>query len=108
MSDRRDRLRKVLADLVDGSYPVVLGCREVATLASGMDIERRFLDLFVMVDSETESLHIGPEAMLWSEDERRSSAAKADRYGEVVRGEVVAAARQLLQELEERDPSLRG
>ena len=67
---QRRRVAELARDILAGDIDVLDGSAKIVSLRDELDIDRNDDDLmaFVVVDSETDTLPVGKEALNWSED----------------------------------------
>jgi hypothetical protein len=67
---QRRRVAELARDILAGEVDVLDGSARIVSLRDELDIDRDDDDLmaFVVVDSETDALPVGAEALNWSED----------------------------------------
>ena len=68
--NQRQKVTDLLTDVIDGKISILLAARQIVQLRFEIELDENDKDIlaFVGIDSESDSLPIGPERSYWSED----------------------------------------
>ena len=81
VATQRRRVAQLARDILAGELDVLDGSAEIVSLRDELDIDHDDDDLmaFVVVDSETDALPVGAEALNWSQDALARKQSELER-----------------------------
>jgi hypothetical protein len=101
IKNQRLRMADILAQVIDGKYSILLAARQVVQLCHEIDFDENKNDflVFIGINSESDSLPIGPEKTYWSEDALRNKENEIEKVEKWALGFGIEACKNLMEKL---------